>query len=194
MNTINERIAQCIETTGLTKTAFARKINLSQPHISKIALGYTDPTDRTIADICREFNVNETWLRTGEGEMFNTSSDTLVNKLAKEYGLDDLGSQIMSAYLELGESDRLAVGRLIQNIMNRTPILATNSKPEAPAPVVDSKTETTTQAAPDLAAKVAELERQNEEKDRRLQELSARLSAMEEEDELFWHPDTGNLA
>lgn len=32
--------------------------------------GVSAPSDRTIADICREFNVNETWLRTGEGEMF----------------------------------------------------------------------------------------------------------------------------
>lgn len=28
------------------------------------------PSDRTIADICREFDVNEEWLRTGTGPMF----------------------------------------------------------------------------------------------------------------------------
>lgn len=129
MSTINERIAQCIAITGLTKTAFAQKINLSQPHMSKIALGHSAPTDRTIADICREFNVNETWIRTGKGKMFNTTPDTLEDKLAQEYGLDDLGRQIMSAYLKLGESDRLAVGRLIQNILDeRTPAPA---QPEA---------------------------------------------------------------
>lgn len=70
METINERIAMCIKKSGLTKTAFADRLNLSQPHISKITLGESAPSDRTIADICREFGVNETWLRTGEGEMF----------------------------------------------------------------------------------------------------------------------------
>lgn len=68
--TINDRISECIKATGLTKTAFAERINLSQPHISKIASGSSTPSDRTIADICREFNVSETWLRTGNGDMF----------------------------------------------------------------------------------------------------------------------------
>lgn len=70
MGTINQRIAACVEASGLTKTAFAKQINLSQPHISKMALGESVPSDRTISDICREFNVNETWLRTGNGDMF----------------------------------------------------------------------------------------------------------------------------
>lgn len=32
--------------------------------------GVKQPSDRTIADICRTFDVNEEWLRTGEGDMF----------------------------------------------------------------------------------------------------------------------------
>ena len=129
MSTINERIAQCIAETGLTKTAFAQKINLSQPHMSKITRGHSMPTDRTIADICREFNVDETWLRTGTGEMFREPRDVAADRLAAEYSLDDLGCQILSAYLKLDENDRLALGRLIQNIMDeRTPL-----------PVVDTK-------------------------------------------------------
>lgn len=68
--TINERIAMCIDKSGLTRTAFAERINLSQPHVSKLAGGTSAPSDRTIADICREFNVSETWLRTGAGDMF----------------------------------------------------------------------------------------------------------------------------
>lgn len=69
MENINSRIAKCIAESGLTKTAFAERINVSQQYISKLAREGT-PSDRTIADIVREFNVNETWLRTGEGEMF----------------------------------------------------------------------------------------------------------------------------
>ena len=69
MDNINSRIAACIEATGLTKTAFAERINVSQQHVSRISKDGI-PSDRTILDICREFNVNEQWLRTGEGEMF----------------------------------------------------------------------------------------------------------------------------
>lgn len=70
METISARISLVIKESGLTKTAFAKKINISQPHISKIALGESVPSDRTIADICREFNVNEDWLRTGRGDPY----------------------------------------------------------------------------------------------------------------------------
>lgn len=68
MTTINERIAWVISKSGLTKTAFAEKLNVSQSFISKLAIGISTPSDRTISDICREFNINEIWLRTGEGE------------------------------------------------------------------------------------------------------------------------------
>ena len=66
---MHTRIAAVISHSGLSKTAFAQRLNLSQPYISSLALGNNTPSDRTIADICREFNVSETWLRTGEGEM-----------------------------------------------------------------------------------------------------------------------------
>lgn len=66
---INDRIALIVRSTKLTKTAFAEKVNLSQSHVSRLVSGETAPSDRTIADICRVFGVNETWLRTGEGEM-----------------------------------------------------------------------------------------------------------------------------
>jgi transcriptional regulator with XRE-family HTH domain len=70
LDSINKRISDCITASGLTKTAFAERLNISQPFISRLANGEKSPSDRTIADICREFGVNEIWLRTGEGEMF----------------------------------------------------------------------------------------------------------------------------
>ena len=67
---VHTRIAAVIADSGLTKTAFAQRINISQPMVSNLAAGVKAPSDRTIADICREFNVREEWLRTGEGEMY----------------------------------------------------------------------------------------------------------------------------
>lgn len=69
MSEINSRIAAVINASGLTKTAFAERLKVSQQHISRLAKDGT-PSDRTIVDICREFGVSENWLRTGEGEMF----------------------------------------------------------------------------------------------------------------------------
>lgn len=70
MSPMNERISQCIEALGIKKTHFAAKLNVSQAFISQLTKGTAAPSDRTISDICEKFNVNETWLRTGEGDMF----------------------------------------------------------------------------------------------------------------------------
>lgn len=70
MSNLNERISAVVSASGLNKTKFADVINISQPFLSQICSGAKAPSDRTIIDICREFNVSERWLRTGEGEMF----------------------------------------------------------------------------------------------------------------------------
>lgn len=70
MSSVSERIARVVDESGLTKTAFAAKLNITQQYVSNLCLGKKKPSDRTITDICREFDVNEEWLRTGEGEMF----------------------------------------------------------------------------------------------------------------------------
>lgn len=71
MDTIAARIIQIVEKTGGNKSEFARRINVTPAYISKLGRHpESEPSDRTISDICREFNVNEEWLRTGEGEIF----------------------------------------------------------------------------------------------------------------------------
>ena len=75
MDTVASRISVIIEKYGLTKTAFAAKIGLSQPFVSQICAGTKEPSDRTIADICRQFKVSEEWLRNGTGEMQDALSE-----------------------------------------------------------------------------------------------------------------------
>ena len=70
MGNMSERIAALMDSLDMTNTAFAARLNVSQSFVSRLASGAKIPSDRTIADICREFNVNEDWLRTGEGAMF----------------------------------------------------------------------------------------------------------------------------
>ena len=70
MNTVNERISFLIKDQGLTQSKFAERIHLTQAHVSRICSGTYVPTERTISDICREFNVSLAWLEGGEGEMY----------------------------------------------------------------------------------------------------------------------------
>ena len=80
LDTIGNRIAKIIEAKGIKKVQFASQINVDQSYISQLTSGKKTPSDRTVADICREFNVSESWLRTGEGEMFveKTESEELA--------------------------------------------------------------------------------------------------------------------
>ena len=67
---MNERISFIIKSLGIKKVEFATALNLSGAMISKLCSGDGAPSDRTVSDICRIFNVNEIWLRTGVGEPF----------------------------------------------------------------------------------------------------------------------------
>ena len=58
------------EELNLTLDKFGEKIGVGKTAISRIENGVNNLTDQLSKAICREFNVNETWLRTGEGEIF----------------------------------------------------------------------------------------------------------------------------
>lgn len=67
---MKERLKKLRKTLDLTQQAFADRIGMKQNTIAQYEMGRTVPSDAIIFSICREFNVNEDWLRTGEGEMF----------------------------------------------------------------------------------------------------------------------------
>lgn len=118
MESISDRISKIVKDNNLTKTAFARRLNISQSMASMLCLGTASPSDRTISDICREFQVNENWLRLGVGEMYSDS--TQVQKLNNFFGkvlatapdarsafvaaLDDLPDEFWPLVLELAKN------------------------------------------------------------------------------------------
>ena len=68
------RIKELRKALGLTQQEFSDKIGVKRNTIAQYESGRNSPIDAVISLICREFNVNETWLRTGEGEMFKPKS------------------------------------------------------------------------------------------------------------------------
>lgn len=71
---MNNRVAEVRKHYSLTQEKFAERLGLSRNYVWMIEKGERFPADRTISDICREFNVNEIWLRTGDGEMLREIS------------------------------------------------------------------------------------------------------------------------
>lgn len=70
MEAIGERVRCVRKREGLTMEKFGARIGISNPSVSTIESGKSNPSNQTIIAICREFGVNESWLRTGAGEMF----------------------------------------------------------------------------------------------------------------------------
>lgn len=67
---MDERIKELRKVLGLTQQKFADAIGVRQNTVAQYEMGRNPPNDTVITLICREFNVSETWLRTGEGDMF----------------------------------------------------------------------------------------------------------------------------
>lgn len=67
---LKDRIKKIRKELDLTQQEFADRIGVKRGGIANYEIGRNEPTDSVISLICREFNVNEDWLRTGEGEMF----------------------------------------------------------------------------------------------------------------------------
>ena len=74
MDTINKRIEAVRKSLDLSMDKFGSKIGITRSQINNLEKGANNPAERTIRLICMEFNVNENWLRTGEGQMFNELS------------------------------------------------------------------------------------------------------------------------
>lgn len=116
---MNNRIALVRSNSGLTQEKFAAKLVLSQNFIWMLEKGSRIPSDRTISDICREFKINETWLRTGEGEMEipvdeNDLIAGFIGDLMK--GKPDIRRRLISALARLDPEDRDLIERMIEKV------------------------------------------------------------------------------
>lgn len=116
---MNERIKIVRKNEGLTLEKFGERIGITASSCSTIENGKTNPSDQTIRSICREFNVSETWLRTGEGEMYNRlDDDAEFNLIMESIGANDpVIVRILRAYWHLPEEDKAAVRRLVDNVV-----------------------------------------------------------------------------
>jgi len=112
---LKERLKALRKELHLTQQEFADRVGISRGNIGAYEVGKNAPSDAVISLICREFHVNEEWLRTGNGEMFvketpdeefmrmakavasgDTEADRVIRKtLMYFYEMDDLGRKTL---------------------------------------------------------------------------------------------------
>ena len=118
---MHTRIRKIVEISKLTKTDFAKKLGISQPFLSQICAGTKVPSDRTISDICRVFNVNRRYLEHGEEPMFMPDPDMdteYINTLlaASDSPFVDAIRAVLDVYVKLPADSRKKVDEFIADV------------------------------------------------------------------------------
>ncbi len=123
MSTIAERIMEIVNKNGGNKSEFARRINVTPAYISKLGKDPNRvPSDRTITDICREFNISEVWLRTGEGEpKLKQDEDEEFLEIMERIHMsdDDLIKRIIKAYWFMSDDEKAVIRKLIDGFSKK---------------------------------------------------------------------------
>lgn len=106
---MNERIKELRKTLSLTMEELGEKLGVTRSAISNIESGKRGITEQMVLAICREFEVNENWLRNGAGEMFQPVPKNGLEMLTKEHDLNQFEYLVLEEYLNLPDESRKAV-------------------------------------------------------------------------------------
>lgn len=121
---MNTRIREIRNHLGLTQTEFGKRIGLSRPMVANLeGEGRAEIKDHVIHLICKEFNVNEEWLRSGNGEMFKQKTVTeelveLTDKLLSEESTS-FKNRLVSALARLTDEQWDLLEKVIDEITKK---------------------------------------------------------------------------
>jgi Predicted transcriptional regulator len=124
---LNERIKMIRKMNCLSQDDFGKYLKITKASISRLESGINNPSEQTIALICSEFNINEHWLRTGEGSPTKDLSpteevETLVRKVIDYNNRDeknpfyDMIIDMMKTYHDLDPESQLVIQDYFKNL------------------------------------------------------------------------------
>lgn len=117
---MKDRIREVREHFGLSMEKFGSRIGIGKASISLLESGKNNPSIQTISLICREFGVNEQWLRTGEGEMLEQTRASVLDRLSTEYDLSREQRSVIEAFLDLDPQERDVILKYVHNVFDRS--------------------------------------------------------------------------
>jgi len=113
---LNVRLKKIRKVLDLTQQEFADRIGIARGNIGAYEVGKNAPSDAVISLICREFNVNEEWLRNGTGDMFVPEAADEVEALVTKYGLSDADRILIEKYINAKSDTRNAIVNFIRDV------------------------------------------------------------------------------
>lgn len=118
---MKERIKELRRALGLTQQEFADRLGIKRGALANYEVGRNEPIDAVVSLMCREFQVNEAWLRTGQGEMFlSLSPDEQLTRFFGEvtFGEDDFRRRFLLSLSRLDGDDWAALERIMEKLTN----------------------------------------------------------------------------
>lgn len=102
---MHTRIKALRNALGLNQTDFGAAVGVKQTTVAGYENGTRTPIDAVVSAICREFNVSETWLRTGDGPMFRPRSrnEELFEFLNTAVEEDGIKARLLTVMARLSE-------------------------------------------------------------------------------------------
>lgn len=113
---MNERVKEIRKALNLTMEKFGERLGVTRSAMSNIENGNRSLTEQMLLAICREFSVNEEWLRTGTGDMFLVSREDYIEKVSRSYSLDKLDEAIINTYMSFPPDKRAIIKEFILNV------------------------------------------------------------------------------
>lgn len=121
----NERIKEIRKSLKMTMERFGERLGVTKTAISNIEKSNRNVTEQMRKAICREFNVNEEWLRSGNGEMFvQLSQDDETAHIVQDMLGSNTGSfyniilEIAKSYKKLSPTSQKALDELADNLLS----------------------------------------------------------------------------
>jgi len=114
---MHERIRKLRRELDLTQEKFAERIGIKRNTIATYESGRNEPVDSVVALICREFHVNEEWLRNGTGEMFAQDSEDELQALTEKYSLSPADRVLIEKYVSLKADTRNAILEFMKDVV-----------------------------------------------------------------------------
>ena len=111
---MNTRLKMLRKSLDMTQQEFADRIKVKRNTVATYELGRSTPSDSAVSLICKEFNVNEDWLRYGTGSMFNENSTFSLDEYADANGLSDKEREIVRRFMELPKDVRSAIYHIFE--------------------------------------------------------------------------------
>lgn len=124
---MRNRIKKLRKILDLTQSEFAARIGSTQNNIANYETGRRSPSAAALNNICKEFKVNEEWLRTGNGEMFKAAPSDALDFLSDTYHLTHSDYILIEKFVNMKpESRQIIIDYILE-------VAAAVSDPNAPA-------------------------------------------------------------